>query len=158
MPLCTRQIISKQYHRLNAATITATDGTQLHLYSRFLALLLRSLGGYPTHVLIGLFVAVPYERGSMMQLSLATVCAALYLVVQLVARPYRQQSTAITAGNLHSCGLSPRPMQVPDTLSNAKHSTTLSRAEEPLLSVVVRLAALLRLKLSRSASEFMSSA
>ena len=41
MPLCTRQRIARDYVRLNQATATAKDGSEIHLYSRFLALLLR---------------------------------------------------------------------------------------------------------------------
>lgn len=41
MPLCTRARIGRDYATLNTATMTAQDGTEIHLYSRFLALLLR---------------------------------------------------------------------------------------------------------------------
>jgi len=39
-------------------------------------------------LLVGLFVAVPFARGSMMQLALACVVAIIYLVVQVTSMPY----------------------------------------------------------------------
>lgn len=41
MPLCTKQRINASYSQLNKATLTKKDGSQLHLYSSLLALLLR---------------------------------------------------------------------------------------------------------------------
>lgn len=41
-------------------------------------------------LIVGLFVVGPYERGSIMQLALATLCASLFLVLQLVAMPYKR--------------------------------------------------------------------
>ena len=40
-------------------------------------------------VLVGLFVVTPYKRGTMMQLSLAVLCSTLYLVMQIICRPYK---------------------------------------------------------------------
>ena len=41
MALCMRERVAKDYASMNAATLTSKDGTEVHLYSRLLALLLR---------------------------------------------------------------------------------------------------------------------
>ena len=48
-------------------------------------------------LLVGLFVIQPYRRGSMMQLALATIVSSLYLIVQLVAMPYRHSADNLLA-------------------------------------------------------------
>lgn len=41
MPLCTKERISERYATMNQAVLTKRDGTELHLYSSLMALLLR---------------------------------------------------------------------------------------------------------------------
>ena len=41
MSLCLKERVASNYSKMNAATLTGKDGTELHLYSRLLALLLR---------------------------------------------------------------------------------------------------------------------
>lgn len=54
-------------------------------------------------LLVGLFVVVPYRRGSMMQLALATIVCWVYLIVQLVAMPYRTLSDNYLALACSTC-------------------------------------------------------
>ena len=40
-------------------------------------------------VLVGIFVIGPYQRGTIMQLAIATLFCIIFLVIQLQAMPYR---------------------------------------------------------------------
>ena len=48
-------------------------------------------------LLVGLFVIGPAKRGSVMQLVLATLVCLVYLMIQLLARPYRAASDDLLA-------------------------------------------------------------
>eukprot|EP00966_Prymnesium_polylepis_P019314 445436-Prymnesium_polylepis.1 len=41
MPLCTKQRIAEKFSKLNRASLIKKDGSELHLYSSLLAMLLR---------------------------------------------------------------------------------------------------------------------
>jgi hypothetical protein len=78
-----RDILAGHSSTLAEATTFLHGDYVRHFYAWELAEIFRRF------LLVGLFVYGPYERGTMMQLALATLFCTLFLVVQIVAMPYR---------------------------------------------------------------------